>query len=897
MEQRRLRLSGLEPLNVGPETGFINIGERTNVTGSAKFRKLITAGDYDAALEVARDQVENGAQIIDVNMDEGMLDSEAAMVTFLNLIASEPDIARVPIMIDSSKWSVIEAGLQCVQGKPVVNSISMKEGIEPFLEQARKVRRYGAAVVVMAFDEVGQADTVERKVEICTKSYKILTEEIGFPPEDIIFDPNIFAVATGIEEHNDYAVNFFEATKIIKDTLPHCRVSGGLSNVSFSFRGNEPVRQAMHSCFLYHGIKAGLDMAIVNAGQLTVYEDIPEDLRERVEDVLLNRRDDATDRLLEIADDYRGQGAKAKVQDLSWREESVEARLSHALVHGIADYIEEDTEEARLQAERPLHVIEGPLMDGMNVVGDLFGSGKMFLPQVVKSARVMKRAVAHLMPFMEAEQDGKQEAAGKILLATVKGDVHDIGKNIVGVVLQCNNYEVIDLGVMVPAQKILDTAKEENVDIIGLSGLITPSLDEMCHVAREMERLDFNIPLLIGGATTSRVHTAVKITPGYDKDVTVYVPDASRAVGVASQLLSDTQATPYKSGIGEEYTRIREQHQKAQSAKNRINLAQARGNAPKLDWDGYQPPQPNKPGLHVFDDFPLEDLVPTIDWSPFFQTWELAGTYPAILDDPIVGEAAKPLFKDAQAMLDKIVSEKWLTAKGVIALWPANAVGDDIEVYGDDGRNAPLATFHTLRQQMARSGTRPHFALSDFIAPQDTGLTDWLGGFAVTSGHGLKERVDAYKAANDDYNAILLEALADRLAEAFAEKAHQLVRKDYWGYAADETLDNAALIAEKYQGIRPAPGYPAQPDHTEKETLFRLLDATANAGIELTESYAMWPGAAVSGLYFSHPNSEYFGVGKVEKDQVEDYAARKGMDIAEAERWLSPILNYDVNAK
>lgn len=874
-----LRLSGLEPLVVNEALGFVNVGERTNVTGSAKFRKLITNGDFDAAVEVARDQVENGAQIIDINMDEGMLDSEAAMVRFLNLIAAEPDIARVPVMIDSSKWSVIEAGLKCVQGKAVVNSISMKEGVDQFIEQAKKVRRYGAAMVVMAFDEDGQADTADRKVEICTRSYKILTEEVGVAPEDIIFDPNIFAVATGIEEHNNYAMDFFEATKRIKETLPHARVSGGLSNVSFSFRGNEPVRRAMHSCFLYHGIQAGLDMAIVNAGQLDVYEDIPKDLRDRVEDVLLNRRDDATDRLLEIAEEYRGGGAKTKEKDLTWREGDVNARLTHSLVHGIGDYVDEDVEEARQLAQRPLHVIEGPLMDGMNVVGDLFGSGKMFLPQVVKSARVMKKAVAYLMPFMEAEDDGKTQSAGKILLATVKGDVHDIGKNIVGVVLQCNNYEVIDLGVMVPAQKILDVAREEKVDVIGLSGLITPSLDEMVHMAKEMEREGFHQPLLIGGATTSRVHTAVKVAPGFEGS-TVYVPDASRAVGVVQNLLSVSNDNAFAREIRSEYDSIREKHLAGRKQVERLKIADARANAPKLT---YAPVTPKKLGLTVLDDVPLEDLVPYIDWTPFFSTWELAGHFPEILEDPIVGEAAKPLYEDAQAMLKQIVAEKWFTAKGVAGLWKANSDGDDIVL--EDGTR-----LHTIRQQMVHSAGRANYALADFVAPQGD---DYIGGFAVTAGHGVKERADAFKEAGDDYNAILCEALADRLAEAFAEYLHAKVRRDYWGYAADEGLDTEALILEKYQGIRPAPGYPAQPDHTEKETLFKLLNATENAGIELTESFAMWPGAAVSGLYFAHPDSEYFGTGKIEKDQVEDYAKRKGMDLAVVERWLAPILNYD----
>ncbi len=890
-ERKPLLLSGLEPLVVDEALGFVNVGERTNVTGSAKFRKLITEGDFDAALDVARSQVENGAQIIDINMDEGMLDSQQAMVTFLNLIAAEPDIARVPIMIDSSKWDVIEAGLKCVQGKGIVNSISLKEGEEPFLEQARKVRRYGAAVVVMAFDENGQAETVERKVEICTRSYHLLVDKVGLPPEDIIFDPNIFAVATGIEEHNDYAIAFFEACRQIRATLPHARISGGLSNVSFSFRGNEPVRRAMHSCFLYHGIQAGLDMAIVNAGQLDVYADIDPDLRDRVEDVLLNRRDDATDRLLEIADNFRGQGAKSVEKDMSWREGDVNARLSHALVHGIGDFVDEDVEEARQAADRPLHVIEGPLMDGMNVVGDLFGSGKMFLPQVVKSARVMKKAVAYLMPFMEQEKDGAQQSAGKILLATVKGDVHDIGKNIVGVVLQCNNFEVIDLGVMVPAATILETAKNENVDIVGLSGLITPSLDEMAYLAKEMEREGLAQPLLIGGATTSRIHTAVKIAPGY-KGSTVYVVDASRAVGVATKLLSASNQNAYAEEVRAEYDMLRERHLAGREKRDRQSIADARANAPKIDWAGYTPPKPTFLGNKTFKNYPLEDLVPTIDWTPFFATWELAGQYPAILDDDIVGEAARSLYDDAQAMLKQIVSENWVTANGVIGFWPANRVGDDIRLYEDDDRTNEKTMLHSLRQQMKHSRDRANFALADFVAPEG-GAPDYVGGFVVTAGHGVKERVEAYKAAGDDYNAILLEALADRLAESFAEHMHARVRREFWGYAADETLDNAALIREEYQGIRPAPGYPACPDHTEKGTLFDLLDAEKEAGVDLTESYAMWPGAAVSGLYFSHPQSEYFGVGRIEKDQVEDYAVRKGMDLAEVERWLAPNLNYD----
>ena len=876
---------------------FINVGERTNVTGSAKFKKLILNGDYEEALAVARSQVENGAQIIDVNMDEGMLDSEAAMVRFLNLIASEPDIARVPIMIDSSKWSVIEAGLKCVQGKAIVNSISLKEGKEPFVEQARKIKRYGAAVVVMAFDEVGQADTANRKYEICERSYKILTEEVGFPAEDIIFDPNIFAVATGIEEHNNYAVDFIDATRRIKQNLPHAHISGGVSNVSFSFRGNEKVREAMHSVFLYHAIQAGMDMGIVNAGQLAIYEEIEPELRELVEDVILNRREDATERLLEAAEKYKGEGGRKQEEDLSWREAPVEERLKHALVKGITQYIEEDVEEARLKAERPLHVIEGPLMAGMNVVGDLFGSGKMFLPQVVKSARVMKQAVAHLMPYMEQEKKDlgidSRSAAGKILMATVKGDVHDIGKNIVGVVLQCNNYEVIDLGVMVPAAKIIETAKKEEVDIIGLSGLITPSLDEMCHVAAEMERQDFDIPLLIGGATTSRVHTAVKINPNYKRGQAVYVPDASKAVGVCSNLLSEEKGGAYRAEVLAEYERMAEAHASQRARGPRTSLAEARRNRYPVKWDGYQPVKPSFTGVKVFEDYSLEELIPYIDWTPFFSTWEIKGQYPAILDDSTRGEAARALFEDAQDMLEKIVSEKWMHPKGVIGFWPANQVGeDDIALYTDESRSEELAVLHTLRQQMAKKEGRYNIALADFIAPKATGIADYIGGFAVTAGHGEDEIARRFEEAKDDYSSILLKALADRFAEAFAERMHQRVRKEFWAYVPDETLTNEELIAEKYQGIRPAPGYPAQPDHTEKRILFDLLNAEQNAGIELTESFAMWPGSSVSGLYFAHPEAHYFGVGRVEKDQIEEYAKRKGMSVKDAERWLAPILNY-----
>jgi 5-methyltetrahydrofolate--homocysteine methyltransferase len=877
---------------------FINIGERTNVTGSAKFRKLIEAGDYQAAVAIALSQVENGAQIIDVNMDEGLLDSEQAMRTFLNLIATEPAIARVPIMIDSSKWSVIEAGLKCVQGKAIVNSISLKEGEGPFLEQARKILRYGAAVVVMAFDEQGQAETAERKVAICERAYKLLTEKVGFPPEDIIFDPNIFAVATGMEEHNNYAVAFIEAARQIKQKFPLVHISGGVSNLSFAFRGNEPVRQAMHSVFLYHAIQAGMDMGIVNAGQLTLYDDIPADLRELCEDVILNRRPDATERLLEAAPRFKGGGAKKVEQDLSWRNAPVEERLKHALVHGITEFIEADTEEARQKAARPLDVIEGPLMAGMNVVGDLFGAGKMFLPQVVKSARVMKQAVAYLQPFLEEEKKrlglDSRPAAGKVVMATVKGDVHDIGKNIVGVVLQCNNYEVIDLGVMVPANKILEAARQHKADIIGLSGLITPSLDEMCHVAAEMEREGFDCPLLIGGATTSRVHTAVKINPNYKRGAAIYVTDASRAVGVVSTLLSDTEREKFIAQIQAEYAKVRESHLRNEARKARVSIQAARANRFKCDWSSYKPPVPTFLGTRAFRAYDLKELVQYIDWSPFFSTWELNGRFPAILDDNKVGAEARKLYADAQELLTRIVEERWLTANAVVGFWPANAIGDDIELYTDETREKRLTVLHTLRQQIARDPTRnrPHTALADFVAPRDTGLADYIGAFAVTAGIGEEEAIAKHVKAHDDYTRILLKALADRLAEAFAERMHERVRRELWGYAPDERLTNDELIAEKYRGIRPAPGYPAQPDHTEKGTLFKLLDATQATGIQLTESYAMWPGAAVCGLYFSHPQSHYFGVGKVERDQVEDYAQRKGWAVAEAERWLSPVLNY-----
>jgi 5-methyltetrahydrofolate--homocysteine methyltransferase len=894
----KLRLSGLEPFTLTSDIPFVNVGERTNVTGSARFRKLITAGDYTAALEVARDQVANGAQVIDINMDEGLIDSEKVMVEFLNLLAAEPDIARVPLMIDSSKFSVIEAGLKCVQGKALVNSISMKEGVEAFLHHARLVRAYGAAVVVMAFDEQGQADTLERKVEICTRAYKLLTEEVGFPPEDIVFDPNVFAIATGIEEHAGYGIAFIEATRQIRQTLPHTHISGGVSNLSFSFRGNEPVREAMHAVFLYYAIQAGMDMGIVNAGQLAVYDTIDRELRDACEDVIFNKRPDATDRLLEIAEKYRGTaGKEGSVKDLAWREKPVADRIAYALVNGITEFIDVDTEEARLQAERPLHVIEGPLMAGMNVVGDLFGSGKMFLPQVVKSARVMKQAVALLLPYMEAEKnaDGNatgRKSAGKVLMATVKGDVHDIGKNIVGVVLSCNNYEIIDLGVMVPSAKILQTARELDVDIIGLSGLITPSLDEMVHVAAEMEREGFKIPLLIGGATTSRVHTAVKINPRYEGGQTVYVNDASRAVGVVGQLLSSDTHDGYVEAVRAEYRQVAEKHARSESEKQRVPLAQARANAFKAEWEAYTPPKPSFIGTKVFEDFDLAELARYIDWTPFFQTWELKGVYPKILDDPKQGEAARQLFDDAQKMLAKIIDEKWFAPKAVIGFWPAGAVGDDIRLFTDETRDDELATFFTLRQQLTKRDGRPNMALSDFIAPVDSGKQDYMGGFVVTAGIEEVAIAERFEKANDDYSSILVKALADRFAEALAEAMHQRVRKEYWGYAADETFEPEMLIGEPYRGIRPAPGYPAQPDHTEKTTLFRLLDAKNTIDVSLTESYAMWPGSSVSGVYMAHPEAYYFGVAKVERDQVEEYAARKSMSVQEVERWLGPILNY-----
>ena len=890
------RLSGLEPLNITEDSLFVNVGERTNVTGSARFARLIKEGDYDTALEVARQQVENGAQIIDINMDEGMLESQEAMVTFLNLLAAEPDISRVPVMIDSSKWEVIEAGLKCIQGKGIVNSISLKEGEDKFIEQAKLVRRYGAAVIVMAFDEVGQADTRERKREICTRSYEVLTEKVHFPPEDIIFDPNIFAVATGIEEHNNYAMDFIEATHDIKQSLPHAKISGGVSNVSFSFRGNNPVREAIHAVFLYHAIKAGMDMGIVNAGQLAIYDDLPEELREAVEDVIQNRRDDATDRLLELAEKYKGEGGTAaKQEDLSWRELPVAKRLEHALVKGIADYVEDDTEEARQAFAKPLEVIEGPLMDGMNVVGDLFGEGKMFLPQVVKSARVMKKAVAYLMPFIEAakEEGDTSKNNGKILMATVKGDVHDIGKNIVGVVLQCNNFEVIDLGVMVPAQTILDTAREENVDIIGLSGLITPSLDEMVHVAKEMERLGFEMPLMIGGATTSLIHTAVKIEPNYH-GCSIYVKDASRAVGVAQKLVSKDARDAFVADVKNDYQEKRARHTGRKSTRRQLPIAEARANKTKIDWQAYQPTRPAKLGLEVFDDYPLDELVDRIDWTPFFQSWELAGKFPRILEDEIVGEHATHLFEDAKKMLKQIVDEKWLKAKAVIGLFPANSVNDDdIEVYTDDERGEVLMTLHSLRQQTERPPGRPNAALADFVAPKDSGVNDYIGAFAVTAGIGIDEHVERFDQDHDDYHSIMLKALADRLAEAFAERMHERVRKEFWGYAREENLDNDALIDEKYRGIRPAPGYPACPDHTEKALLWELIDPVTHADMTITESFAMLPTAAVSGFYFAHPESRYFGLGKIDQDQVEDYAQRKGWDRATAERWLGPALSYD----
>ncbi|UPR28334.1 methionine synthase [Vibrio crassostreae] len=884
------RLSGLEPLTIAKESLFVNVGERTNVTGSARFKRLIKEELYDEALSVAREQVENGAQIIDINMDEGMLDAEACMVKFLNLCASEPEISKVPVMVDSSKWEVIEAGLKCIQGKGIVNSISLKEGKEKFVEQAKLVRRYGAAVIVMAFDEVGQADTRERKVEICTNAYNILVDEVGFPPEDIIFDPNIFAVATGIDEHNNYAVDFIEAVGDIKRDLPHAMISGGVSNVSFSFRGNNYVREAIHAVFLYHCFKNGMDMGIVNAGQLEIYDNVPEDLRDAVEDVVLNRRDDSTERLLDMATEYL-ERAVGKVEDksaLEWRTWPVEKRLEHSLVKGITDFIVEDTEEARVNASRPIEVIEGPLMDGMNVVGDLFGEGKMFLPQVVKSARVMKQAVAHLEPFINASKE-VGATNGKILLATVKGDVHDIGKNIVGVVLQCNNYEIIDLGVMVSCEKILKVAKEENVDIIGLSGLITPSLDEMVHVAKEMERQGFKLPLLIGGATTSKAHTAVKIEQNYSEPV-VYVNNASRAVGVCTSLLSDELKPAFVEKLDIDYDRVRDQHNRKKPRTKPVTLERARANKVAIDWDAYTPPAPAKPGVHIFNDFDVATLRQYIDWTPFFMTWSLVGKYPAILDHEEVGEEAKRLFKDANDLLDRVEKEKLLEARGMCAMFPANSVGDDIEVYTDESRTEVLKVLHNLRQQTEKPKGF-NYCLSDYIAPKESGKADWIGGFAVTGGIGERELADEYKAKGDDYNAIMIQAVADRLAEAFAEYLHKEVRKDIWGYSPDEDLSNDDLIREKYQGIRPAPGYPACPEHTEKGTLWELMDVEKAIDMSLTTSYAMWPGASVSGMYFSHPDARYFAIAQIQQDQVDSYADRKGWDMLEAEKWLGPNIN------
>ncbi|MDG2088505.1 MAG: methionine synthase [Arenicellaceae bacterium] len=889
---KEMRLSGLEPFRIGDQSLFVNVGERTNITGSAKFRRLIKEGDYDAALEVARDQVESGAQIIDVNMDEGLIDSKAVMVTFLNLMAAEPDIARVPVMVDSSKWEVIEAGLKCLQGKGIVNSISLKEGEEPFIKQAKLIMRYGAAVVVMAFDEVGQADTKERKVEICERAYKILVERVGFAPEDIIFDPNIFAVATGIDEHNNYAVDFIEATREIKQRLPYVKVSGGVSNVSFSFRGNDTLREAIHSVFLYYAIQAGMDMGIVNAGQLAVYDDLPEELRAKVEAVILNTHSGATEELLAIAGDYRSDGVKVdKTRDLEWRSWAVEKRLSHSLVKGIADFIEEDTEQARLTIDRPIQVIEGPLMDGMNVVGDLFGAGKMFLPQVVKSARVMKKSVAWLLPFIEGDkQDGEKRSNGKILMATVKGDVHDIGKNIVSVVLQCNNFEVIDLGVMVSAEKILITAKEKECDIIGLSGLITPSLDEMVHVAKEMQRQKFKLPLMIGGATTSRLHTALKIEPNYQNDQVIHVTDASRAVGVAQKLLIPDTKGAYVAAIRDEYEHVRQRRASTANVRKSISLVAARDNKLDIDWENYQPPKPKKLGLQVFEDYPLEELRDLIDWTPFFIAWELAGKYPRILNDAVVGEEARKLHVDAMHMLDKIIDEKWLTANAVIGFYPANSIDDDIELYSDDSRNETLTMLHHLRQQDQKKGNQFNYCLSDYIAPKEAGKLDYIGAFACATGGDIESKLAEFEANHDDYQSIMLKALADRLAEAFAELLHEKVRKEYWAYAVEEELQNEDIIKERYIGIRPAPGYPACPDHTEKATLWKLLQPDQNAGITITESFAMLPTAAVSGWYFSHPDSRYFAVTRLQDDQIEDYARRKNMPKEKVERWLGSVI-------
>ena len=887
-----LRLSGLEALNITPQTNFVNVGERTNVTGSSKFAKLIKEENYEGALSVARQQVENGAQVIDVNMDEGMLDGEAAMVKFLNLVAVEPDIARVPVMIDSSKWTIIEEGLKCIQGKGVVNSISLKEGEEKFIEHAKKVRFYGAAVIVMAFDEKGQADNFEKRIQVFRRSYDILTQKVGFPPQDIIFDPNILTVATGIDEHNNYAVDYIRATKWIKENLPGTKVSGGVSNISFSFRGNNVVREAMHSAFLYHAIKAGMDMGIVNAGMIEVYDEIPKDLLERVEDVLLNKRPDATERLVEFAETIKTKG-KIIEQDNTWRDTSVEERLKHALIKGIVDYINEDTEEARKKYPKPLDVIEGPLMDGMNIVGDLFGSGKMFLPQVVKSARVMKKAVAYLTPFIEKEKSaGTPSINGRILLATVKGDVHDIGKNIVGVVLGCNNYEIIDLGVMVPSEKILQVAREKNVDIIGLSGLITPSLDEMVHVAKEMERQGFKVPLLIGGATTSKIHAAVKIAPNYSNP-TVHVLDASRSVTVAGSLMNEANRDKFIGSVKQEYDRMRISHKGRKEQKKFLTIDEAREKQLRIDWSKTRIARPSFIGNKVFDDFPLEKMKERIDWTPFFLTWELKGKYPRIFDDPTYGNEAKKLFDDANKLLEEVIKNKWLTAKAVIGLYPANSVGDDVELYVNEKRNEVLKTFHMLRQQAQKTIELPHLSLADFIAPKESGVKDYIGGFAVTSGIGIESVLEKFKKEHDDYSSILLKALADRLAEALAELMHELVRKEYWGYSKDEKLSNDELIKEEYTGIRPAAGYPAQPDHTEKRILFDLLDAEDKAGIILTESFAMYPASSVSGLYISHPESKYFNVGKIDKDQVEDYAKRKNMSVEEIEKWLAPVLAYE----
>ena len=893
--ERVTRLSGLEPLTIGPDSLFVNVGERTNVTGSARFASLIKEDDFETALEVARDQVQNGAQMIDINMDEALLDSEAAMTRFLNLIAAEPDISRVPVVVDSSKWEVIEAGLKCVQGKGIVNSVSLKEGENEFLERAELVRDYGAAVIVMTFDEKGQADSYERKTEICKRSYKLLTEKVGFPPEDIIFDPNVFAVATGIEEHNQYAIAYIEACRTIKETLPYCLVSGGVSNISFSFRGNNSLREAMHSAFLYHAIKAGMDMGIVNAGRMPVYEEIPDDLLTAVEDVLFNRREEATERLTELAQNLKAT-TTTKESDQEWRNEPVGKRLAHALVRGIVDYIVEDTEEARQKYDRPIQVIEGPLMDGMNIVGDLFAAGKMFLPQVVKSARVMKKAVAHLVPFIEEEKlaSGRgNEAAGKIVLATVKGDVHDIGKNIVGVVLGCNNYEVIDLGVMVPAAKILETARSENADIIGLSGLITPSLDEMVRVASEMEREGFEVPLLIGGATTSRVHTAVKVEPAYS-GATMHVLDASRSVGVVGKLLNENSRVGFIESVREEYARVRKSRSERKAKARILSIKEARKRKAVPDWSDYAPPAPRHVGTKVFNDYPIEELTQYIDWTPFFKVWELRGKYPQILEDELVGEQASSLFEDANCLLQRIVKERLLKARAVIGIFPANSIDDDdIEIYTDETRTKVRTVLHGLRQQFGKPPGRPNVCLSDFVAPKETGIRDYLGAFAVTAGLGADELCTKFEEEHDDYQSILSKALADRLAESFAERMHERVRKEFWGYARDEALANEDLIAEKYRGIRPAPGYPACPDHTEKALLFELLDVSNNAGITLTENFAMLPAASVSGWYFSHPSSFYFGLGQIGRDQVEDYAARKGMDVETVERWLAPVLAYD----